>query len=531
MRSLPKPVSNGPTLATRSLGRLRALPQMSQNITANFAGTLWTGLMGPALVSLYVRFMGIEAYALVAILTTLQSAFTLLDLGLSTATNRELARLSVQEDHAGEARDLVRTTETVYWLMAAAIGVVVVALAPLLAHRWIHAERLAVGTVQQAFLIMGLILAFQFPFALYSGGLIGLQRQVLLNAITIAMATLRGVGAVALLWLVSPTIRTFFVWQLIVTMAQTGLTAWFLWRSLPTVATRPRFRRAIIRGLWRFATGLMAISFFALLLTQGDKIILSRLLTLEKFGYYTLAAVIASSLYLVVAPIFTAVFPRFTQHVATGDDAALRTLYHQSCQLISVLLLPVALVIAFFAREILQVWTRNPTIVENAHRIVSLLVIGTALNGLMNVPYALQLANGWTRLAFYQNAIAVALLMPLLIWAANRYGGVGAASIWIAVNAGYVTVGVQIMHTRLLRGEKRAWYVRDVGKPLIGALAVVLVGRAFLPTDAPAPVTIGALAIISAAALAATSILTPLTSDWLRAHLRLHRLEEGTHGD
>ncbi len=58
----------------------------------------------------------------------------------------------MQEDHAGEARDLVRTTETVYWLMAAAIGVIVIALAPLLAHRWIHAERLAVGTVQQAFL-------------------------------------------------------------------------------------------------------------------------------------------------------------------------------------------------------------------------------------------------------------------------------------------------------------------------------------------------------------------------------------------
>ena len=156
----------------------------------------------------------------------------------------------------------------------------------------------------------------------------------------------------------------------------------------------------------------MAISFFALLLTQGDEIILSRLLTLEKFGYYTLAAVVASSLYLVVAPIFTAVFPRFTQLVVTGDDAALCTLYHQSCQFVSVLLLPVALVIAFFAREILQVWTRNPAVVENAHRVVSLLVIGTALNGLMNVPYALQLANGWTRLALYQNIVAVALLIP-----------------------------------------------------------------------------------------------------------------------
>jgi O-antigen/teichoic acid export membrane protein len=509
----------------------RSVPTISRNIAANFAGTAWAGIMGPALVSVYVRFMGVEAYGLVGLLTTLQAAFALLDLGLSTATNRELARLSVQEGHGQEERDLVRTTETVYWLMAVAIGVVVIALAPLLAHRWIHAERLTDGTIQQAFLIMGLILAFQFPFSLYSGGLIGLQRQVLLNAIMIGMATLRGVGAIALLWLVSPTIRTFFVWQLIVTIAQTGVTAGFLWCSLPDAAARPRFRRAIIGKIWRFATGLMAVSFFALLLTQGDKIILSRLLALEKFGYYTLAAVVASSLYLLVAPIFTAVFPRFTQLIATGDDAALRTLYHQSCQLVSVLLLPVALVIAFFAREILQVWTRNPAVVANTHRIVTLLVIGTALNGLMNVPYALQLANGWTRLAFYQNAIAVALLMPLLIWAANRYGGVGAAAIWIAVNAGYVLIGIQVMHTRLLRDEKRAWYGRDVGLPLIGALSVVLIGRALFPADAPAFVTVGALGLVSLAALAAACLLTPLTNVWLRARVLPRRVREGLHGE
>lgn len=492
-----------------------ATSKIPRNIVANFIGTFWTALMGPALVSVYVRFMGIEAYGLVGILTTLQAAFTMLDLGLSMATNRELARLSVREHAAEEARDLVRTTETIYWAIAAVIAVIVIALSPLLAHRWIHAEHLSSGTIQQAFLVMGLILACQFPFALYSGGLIGLQRQVLLNAIMVGAATLRGVGSVLLLWRVSPTIQAFFAWQFVTTVLQTGVTAYFLWRSLPSATARPHFRRAIVRMLWTFATGLMGISFFALLLTQGDKVILSRLLTLEKFGYYTLAAVVASSLYLVIAPVFTAVFPRFTQLVATNDDRALRTLYHQSCQLISVLLLPAALVIAFFSREILRVWTRNPTIVENAHLIVSLLIIGTALNGLMNVPYALQLAHGWTRLALYQNMIAVALLMPLLVWSANRYGGVGAATIWIAVNAGYVLIGVQVMHTRLLRGEKRAWYLRDVGLPLVGSLVVVLAGRIFFPLHASTAVTVMALVLVSLLALAATGILTSLVREWL----------------
>jgi O-antigen/teichoic acid export membrane protein len=508
-----------------------ATPHLSRNIVANFVGMVWAALMGPALVSIYVRFMGIEAYGLVGILTTLQATFTLLDLGLSTATNRELARYSVQEDAGGAARTLVRTAETIYWTIAGGIAVIVVVLAPILSHHWLHAEHLSRTTILQAFLIMGLILAFQFPFALYSGGLIGLQRQVLLNAITVSGATARGVGSVLLLWRVAPTIQMFFTWQLVVTIVQTGTTAWFLWRSLPPATVRPRFQLATIRPIWRFAAGMIGISFFALLLMQSDKVILSRLLTLEEFGYYTLAAVVASCVYVIVAPVFTAVFPRFSQLIAVRDEAILRSLYHQSCQLVSVLLMPVALTVAFFAPEILWVWTRNPVLVAHTHLLVTLLITGTALNGLMNVPYALQLAAGWTKLALFQNAIAVAILLPLMVVMANRYGAVGAAAIWIAVNAGYVLIGIQIMHLRLLPTEKREWYLRDVGLPCIGTLAVVSVGRALFPAHASAVATVGALALIFGAALAAACALTPITRNWLRGRIALLRTTKERYAD
>ena len=140
----------------------------------------------------------------------------------------------------------------------------------------------------------------------------------------------------------------------------------------------------------------MGISFFGLLLMQADKVILSRLLTLTAFGYYTFAAVVASSVFIIVVPVFTAVFPRFSQLVAADNETALRKLYHESCQLVSVLLLPMALIVGLFAPELLLVWTRNPELVTHTHLLVSLLVTGSALNGLMNVPYALQLAAGWT---------------------------------------------------------------------------------------------------------------------------------------
>lgn len=531
-RALSPDASSNDALAEPPVGKFpRATPGLLRNVTANFIGTVWTAIMGPALVAVYIRFLGIEAYGLVGILATLQAVFTLLDLGLSTTLNRELARLSVYDDSVEAARNLVRTVEALYWSVAALIALVVALLSPLLASHWIHAEHLSAGTIREAFLMMGWILAFQFPFALYSGGLVGLQRQVLLNGIAIAIATARGIGSVLLLWLVAPTIQVFFIWQLLVTVAQTGLTALFLWRSLPFAVARPRFRLSLLQATWRFAAGLMGIAAFALLFMQGDKILLSRLLPLDEFGYYSLAAVVASGLYIVVLPVYTAVFPRFSQLVAANDEVGLRALYHRSCQIVSVALLPTAVVVALFAPEILQVWTRNSTVVQHAHLLVSLLVTGSALNGLLNLPYALQLAFGWTRLAFFQNAIAAAFLIPLLVWAANRYGGPGAAAIWITVNAGCVVIGIQIMHTRLLRGEQRYWYVRDVGLPMASALIVGVIGRWLFPAHASTPVMLAGLALVFSLMLLGTAIVTPFTHEFLMKRILPPRVPEGMHAD
>jgi O-antigen/teichoic acid export membrane protein len=501
-------------------------PTISRNIVANFIGTLWTGAMGPLLVSVYVHFLGIEAYGLVGILTTLQLLFTLLDLGLSTTINREMARLSVRQQGPEMARDLVRTAEILYWSSAVVIGAVTLLLSPLIAHDWLRPQALSPAAIQQAFFVMGLILAFQFPFALYSGGLMGLQRQVLLNVIIVGATTVRGLGSILVLWLVAPTIQTFFLWQFVSYVLQTLVTAFVLWRSLPSGTTRPRFRWSLLLTIWRFAAGMFGISFFALLLTQTDKIILSRLLPLEKFGYYTLATTVASALLVVVTPIFAAVFPRFSQLVLSQGSTLLRSLYHYSCQLVTVTMLPLTVTIVLFSTEILRVWTRNPAVVEHAHLLVSLLAIGTALNGFMSVPFALQLATGWTKLSFYQNMIGVAVLIPLLFWMANRYGAIGAAVIWILINAGYVFIGIQIMHTRLLKGEKRTWYVRDIGVPLAGIVSVALVERFLFPTGQSWPVTVAGLMVVLFSAAIAACLLTPITQEWIQRRF-LHRIRGG----
>jgi O-antigen/teichoic acid export membrane protein len=213
-----------------------------KNIAANFAGNLWTALMSLVFVPLYIRFMGIEAYGLMGIFAVLLGLFALLDMGLSGTLNREMARLSVQKDKAQEMRDLVRTLEIPYWLVGLVIAGIVFLASPLIAYHWVKVKDLPHSSVRTAVVLMGLCVAFQWPMSFYSGGLIGLQRQVLLNGVNAVMATFRGLGAVLILWLVSPTVEAFFFWQIAVSIAHIGLIVFFLWRSLPPAAHAPRFR-------------------------------------------------------------------------------------------------------------------------------------------------------------------------------------------------------------------------------------------------------------------------------------------------
>src|SRR3972149_1777430 len=132
---------------------------------------------------------------------------------------------------------------------------------------------------------------------------------------------------------------------------------------------------------------MTGLTLSSILTTQLDKVILSKMLSLEKFGYYTLACVVANGLNMIIVPIFNAIFPRYSELATLRDDNALKQLYHTSTQLMALLILPVAMTLVFFSYEILLVWTGNSLTAQNTSPIVSILIIGTALNGLMVLPY------------------------------------------------------------------------------------------------------------------------------------------------
>jgi O-antigen/teichoic acid export membrane protein len=484
---------------------------------ANYVGQAWMALIGLAFVPLYLKFLGIEAYGLIGLFTTLLAILSLLDLGLGSTINREMARLRGRGDAQQEMRDLLRTFELPYWAIAVIVGGAICAVSGWLARDWVSVKSLTTEEVRQAVLLMGLSVAARWPAALYIGALMGLERQVAVNGLAMAVETVRGFGAIAVLWLVAPTLEAFFLWQTFVSLVHTVLLH-MLVRSL-LGQNRYTFRSGLLKSRWRFAAGITLTTVFSTILMQVDKLVLSRLLTLEAFGYYSLANVVALTLYRFFGPVFSAVYPRLTHLMEKGASRELAALYHSSAQVLSVAVLPAAAMIVIFSHDLMLAWTHDARIAAETHALVSVLALGTALNGLMHIPYALQLAAGWTRLALLLNAAAVLLLVPLLFLLTRQYGALGGASVWLILNTAYVLVDIQIMHRRLLRGEKGRWYVVDVGIPAIASFGCAAILKLLQPDRAGLSAMIVYLISAGVCTLTAAALATPFSRT-----LILHRL-------
>src|SRR5439155_1003263 len=83
--------------------------------------------------------------------------------------------------------------------------------------------------------------------------------------------------------------------------------------------------------------------------------------------------------------------------------------------------------------------------------------IGITCAGLMWLPAAFQQAHGWTRLHASMIAGALVVGAPIMVWAIRTVGTVGATTIWVLHGVSIITMGLWLMHRRLLIGEMVTW--------------------------------------------------------------------------
>lgn len=491
---------------------------IKRNLIASYVSQGWVALMGVAFVPLYIRYLGIEAYGLIGAFAVLYSILVILDFGISPTLMREVSRFTGGGYSASEIRDLLRSAEVIAFTIAAMVLLCLWAASGWLAVHWFKAGKLDPETVADAVKAMGLVASLRFVESIYRGCITGLQRLTLLSSLNAVAATLRGLGAVAILAFVSNSVGAFFLWQAAVSILSLALLITATYASLPRGEHAARPSLQAIRGVGTFASGMIVITILSMGLTQVDKLVLTKLLPLSDFGRYSLAALVAVSLEMLAEPAFRSFGPQFSKLHAAGDEAGFTRLYHQAAQLISIMAGSAAVVLIIFAKPFLALWTQNPQLAGQTAPLLQVLALGYLLNLSVSTAYYAQLAHRWTGLVIRVNVIAISIVVPMLLWVVPQYGAIGAAWVWTALNAAYFIVIVHFMHRRILRQEKWRWYATDVFMPVAAAAIAAGVVRFIASLNQLNLIGQAAvLALAAAAALFASTASSPVYRTIARA--------------
>jgi O-antigen/teichoic acid export membrane protein len=456
---------------------------LRRNVLFTYASQIYATVIGIVIVPVYIGYMGLEAYGLVGFYAMLQAWFLLLDLGLAPTMAREVARFRGGGIQAEVLRRLLQVLERIFVLVALVGALLIWTLSPWIATQWLQVEALPHEQVLSAVRLMALILGFRWIASLYRSAIGGFEQQVWLGKVNTVIATCRFVFVLAIFEYIGTTPAHFFGYQLVIAVLEVGVLALKTHRLMPrrsSLEGGSGTGLAVLGSVYRFSLSVAFTGSVWVFVTQSDKLLLSRLLTLSEYAHFTLAVLLASGVSIVAGPLSTAVLPRLTRLHTQARNQEMLDLYRKSTRWMVVIAAPVSAVLASSAYPLVQAWTGNA---DTASRVAPILAAYATGNGRLAVsafPYYLQYARGNLKLHLYGSAVFVGLLLPLLFLLARDFGATGAGMAWLIVNGAYALFWVGFVHWKLVPGLHLKWLTIDVlPGVLVAAASATLFGSCF----------------------------------------------------
>ena len=430
-----------------------AVPKLKSNIIFNFLGSAWLGILTLAVTPIQVHFLGVEAFGFVGLITILQVLLGSLDLGISATVTKV-----VSSDHSSQrsaSANAVNTASSVYWIIAILIAVLLLLNSAKVAVFWLSRTRLDPATVTLGIQIVAVYLGLRWPVAFYTGVIGGLQRMDVLNMVKAGVQTLRLVGGIVVLFFV-PDLVAFLVWFAISAAVELLAYAALTYRLLPTLRLWPYFSLASFKEVWKYSAAMNVIALTALVLSQADRLAVTKFLSLEALGYYSIAYNASIAISLVQGAINSATFPAFSHSFSSGQHTDLLSRYGKASQLTGFVVALPCFALVFFGHEILQLWI-SARVADQVALTMAWLALGFFFNAVVSNAYMAAVACGQPSLPLKINLLAMVLYLPALYWLVHQYGTAGAAAAYAGLNVYYVLTLVPVVQARVMEQGMGMW--------------------------------------------------------------------------
>lgn len=454
---------------------------LKRNIIANYVSQFYVALAAILSVPMYAQYLGMEAYGVVGFYTMLQAWFQALDIGLSTTLSRESALYNADPARGPTFMRVKRLLEYFFFGIAAFAVVFFLTSSDWTAHQWLKLQEISPENIRRALMLVGVVIALRWLSCLYRGIITGFEQQVWLGKLSVVVATLRFLAPIPVVIFWDSSLATYFSIQAGVAfvefLALVTKTNKLL-KNTPTTTANRTVSYAELRPIIHFASGVALTSVIWIIMTQADKLVLSKTLMLKDFGQFSMAVLLANGINILSGPISMALLPRMTRIAgANSDSAQLLQLYRRFTQIVVATLVPIGLVMYACSFQVMYVWTGDRELAHAVGPIMGLYALGNTVLAVNSFGYFLQYAKGNLRLHVMGNVITTAIFVPMVILVAGKHGATGTGGAWLIVNLLYFTLWIPRIHKLLAPGLNPSWFINDVGQIALAA-CVPLIGLA-----------------------------------------------------
>jgi O-antigen/teichoic acid export membrane protein len=456
-----------------------------RNTIFNYFGQAYTTICGIIVTPLYMLYTSPEEFGLIGLFLILNASIYLLSSGLMPILARQAAIFRGRgAAYATEFFNLLRGVE---WL-SGFLAVVTLAACFLgsdwLLNNWLNSEDLQQEVGVYSLQAMGFILASRWIITGHSSGLLGLERQVTLNQISVLFTTLKWLGGLALMASGLFGIIDFFIYQAALSGLETVVTAVLFYRAIPTrnpdqngtveASSQTASFIATIKVNLPFTLGTFYTVIVWAMLTQYDKILASRTMSLDLYGYFAYAVLLANGVSRIAQPIGQAILPRLTIYVSEGDNDSANTLYSQATQYMAVASLSVAVIFAFFAEEVIFAISGNSPMASGGGIFLAWFGLGSGIATLSSLLLMIQNAYGNIRIHIIASTIFMAVQVPLITYIALNLEAYWMGVAWATTSLIVFLITAPIVHLKFSGIPLSRWLLRDIGLPLLGAFIAAL---------------------------------------------------------
>lgn len=417
--------------------------RLVRNVFWNFGGEIGRALSGLIGTPILIAALGAPKFGLLVLLWAAMGCFGLFDLGMSvTITKLTAGRIGQGRDE--EVPDLVWTATLTTIVLGTFGGIALWA-----GSSWLvgWAFKLSPDLAAEALTSLHL-LAITAPVLISFGVLLGVfaafQRFDLIG-------TMRGPGELISylpMFAVLPFSRS--VVPLIAVMlighgARLAVCLYLIFRIVPGLAGRPRFRFAALRELFSFSGWVAIFQALGFCLGTCDRFFIGALISVEAVAFYAPALSLVRKIRMVPSLVSGVMLPAFSQGLAEDREKTAR-LFERTEKFIFLLVFPISLLTVIFAKPVMTLWL-GTGIGLRGTPILRWLALGAFASCLAEMPSSMLLA--WHRPDVNAKWLASmsVLSLPLMWWLTSVYGAEGTA----IARAGGMIAGALFLFTSISR--------------------------------------------------------------------------------